>query len=230
MSPRTPAVLRSSAADQSLRDHLITTAARLIDERGTAGLTVRTIAKEAQVADGVLYNHFRDKEDLLALALAAHVERVTRISGELLRPGQMSVERNLQAFIAHGLEVLGHIMPAFAGLMSQPGVLARFRAHAVAPGGALALHSILAAYLRAEQDLGRIAASADVDAAVTMIVGACHELVLPRMLMDMEPADIAVPPNFAERLAATVLNGIAPKGSISRLRTPSRHRARTETD
>src|SRR6266487_6935374 len=75
MSPRKPAVLRNGDG-QNLRDYLIATAARLIDERGSAGLGVRDIAREAQVADGVLYNYFEDKEDLLAHALLAHVATV----------------------------------------------------------------------------------------------------------------------------------------------------------
>lgn len=61
---------------ENLREHLIATAARLIDQRGSAGLAVRDIAREAQVADGALYNYFEDKEDLLAQALLAHVARV----------------------------------------------------------------------------------------------------------------------------------------------------------
>ena len=63
---------------QNLRDHLIATAARLIDQRGSTGLAVRDIAREAQVADGVLYNYFEDKEDLLAHALLAHVGKIGR--------------------------------------------------------------------------------------------------------------------------------------------------------
>ncbi len=47
---------------QNLREYLIATAARLIGQRGSAGLAVREIAREAQVADGVLYNYFEDKE------------------------------------------------------------------------------------------------------------------------------------------------------------------------
>ena len=46
MSPRKPAVLRDGDG-QNLRDHLIATAARLIGERGTAGLGVRDIAMPA---------------------------------------------------------------------------------------------------------------------------------------------------------------------------------------
>src|SRR5262249_56708222 len=72
MSPRKPAVLRDDSG-QNLRDHLIATAARLIDQRGSTGLAVRDIAREARVADGVLYNYFEDKEDLLAHALLTHV-------------------------------------------------------------------------------------------------------------------------------------------------------------
>jgi len=45
MSPRKPAVLRGGDG-QNLREYLIATAARLIDERGSAGLSVRDIARE----------------------------------------------------------------------------------------------------------------------------------------------------------------------------------------
>ena len=82
MSPRKPAVLRGG---RDLREYLIMTAARLIDERGSAGLSVRDIAREAQVADGVLYNYFEDKEDLLAHALLAHVGTVMNAAPRLPR-------------------------------------------------------------------------------------------------------------------------------------------------
>ncbi|MFG1675885.1 TetR family transcriptional regulator [Micromonospora sp. NPDC049282] len=59
MAPRRAAALRGG--EQSLREHLIAAAARLLDRRGPAGLTVRDVAREAGVADGVVYNHFADK-------------------------------------------------------------------------------------------------------------------------------------------------------------------------
>ena len=73
-------------SSQNLRDYLIETAARLIDQRGSAGLAVRDIAREAKVADGVLYNYFEDKEDLLAHALLAHVGKVMASAPQLLPP------------------------------------------------------------------------------------------------------------------------------------------------
>jgi AcrR family transcriptional regulator len=134
MSPRKPAVLRDRDGE-NLREYLIATAARLIDQRGGTGLAVRDIAREAQVADGALYNYFEDKEDLLAHALMAHVGRVMTEAPQLLPPaGTGTVAENLAAFIDRGLAVLIRVVPAFAGLLSQPKVLIRF--HAMVGGDA----------------------------------------------------------------------------------------------
>jgi len=258
MSPRKPAVLRGGDG-QNLREYLIATAARLIDERGSAGLSVRDIAREAQVADGVLYNYFEDKEDLLAHALLAHVGTVMNSAPRLPPAGTGTVAENLRLFIDTGLATLTRVVPAFAGLISQPNVLKRFHAmvggdaafageaatgsgqraagEGGAPGGATGggeaegtadpdhggppaghdgdgqagLPAILAAYLRAEQRLGRIDGAADLDAAVTLVVGAIHGQILPRVLFSPPGGPITAPPELAGRLAATVLSGIAPR-------------------
>ena len=249
MSPRKPAVLRDGDG-QNLREYLIVTAARLIDERGSAGLSVRDIAREAQVADGVLYNYFEDKEDLLAHALLAHVGTVMNAAPRLPPAGSGTVAENLRLFIDTGLATLTRVVPAFAGLISQPKVLKRFHAMvggdaafagqaATGPGqesageagaqggetaaggeagseagddgdGQAGLPAILATYLRAEQRLGRIDEAADIDAAVTLVVGAIHGQILPRVLFSPPGSPITAPPELAGRLAATVLSGIAP--------------------
>jgi AcrR family transcriptional regulator len=92
-------------------------------------VAVRDIARAAGVADGVLYNYFEDKEDLLAHALLAHVARVMGEAPPLLpEPGTGTVAANLASFIETGMAVLMRVMPAFAGLVRQPNVLTRFRA------------------------------------------------------------------------------------------------------
>jgi AcrR family transcriptional regulator len=235
MSPRKPAVLRDGDG-QNLRDYLITTAARLIDERGSAGLGVRDIAREAQVADGVLYNYFEDKEDLLAHALLAHVATVMEGMPQMPPAGTGTVAENLRQFIDIGIGALARVVPAFAGLLAQPKVLKRFHAMVggdaafagdaaaggepaggqAAPGGEAGadrpggLPGILTAYLRAEQQLGRIHEEADVDAAVTLVVGAIHGQILPRVLFSPPGSSIMPPPDLAGRLAETVVGGIAP--------------------
>jgi AcrR family transcriptional regulator len=255
MSPRKPAVLRDDSG-QNLRDYLIETAARLIDQRGSAGLAVRDIAREAKVADGVLYNYFDDKEDLLVHALLAHVGNVMASAPGLLPPpGEGTVAENLRVFIDGGIANLLRVTPAFAGLMSQPKVLARFHAmvggdaafdaaaedaaeaaddggegagaagaeagrpaggHAPpgddsdSPGEGRGLPALLTAYLAGEQRLGRIDAAADIDAAASLVVGAMHGQILPRVLFAPPGAPVTIPPGLSARLAGIVLRGIAP--------------------
>jgi AcrR family transcriptional regulator len=266
MSPRKPAVLRDGVG-QNLREYLIATAARLIGQRGSAGLAVRDIAREAKVADGVLYNYFEDKEDLLAHALLAHVAAVMNAAPRLPPAGTGTVAENLRQFIDHGLAVLVQVTPAFAGVLSQPNVLTRFHAmvggdaafgaaagedagqgqaatpsedagqgqdgapseddgqgqaatpsqdsaqgqDAASAGGPRGLPAILADYLRAEQRLGRIDASADIDAATMLVIGAIHGQVLPRVMFGPPGSPITAPPGFAAGLAATILGGIGPR-------------------
>ena len=65
-------------------------------------------------------------------------------------------------------------------------------------------------YLRAEQRLGRVDAAADIDAAVTLIVGAIHGQILPQVLLSPPGQPVAAAPGLAGRLAKTVLAGLAP--------------------
>ncbi len=242
MSPRTPAVLRGSGG-QNLRDHLIATAASLIDQRGSADLAVRDIAREARVADGVLYNYFEDKEDLLAHALLAHVGNVMTSGPQLLPPpGEGNVTENLRLFIDGGIAVLERVTPAFASVLSQRKVLLRFHAmvggdasfnpaagggkeHSAAHEGARGLPDLLVTYLGAEQRLGRLDEAADIAAAAALIVGAIHGEILPRVLFNPPGTPITTPPGLAARLAETVLRGIAPGARDTRLEraSPSGH-------
>ncbi|MBB5801644.1 AcrR family transcriptional regulator [Saccharothrix ecbatanensis] len=206
MAPRRAAALRDG--DVSLRDHLIAAATRLIADRGTAGLTVRDIARAADVAVGVLYNHFADKEELLALALHAHVRAVEQRVGRPAADGTLA--ENLQAFVTHALAVHAAFLPAFAGLVGQPEVFARFEALPNPTADGRGLHAALADYLRVEQEQGRVGADTDPDAVATLVIGACHELLLPRLYRGTTtPAE--VPPGYVEKLVATVLNGITPR-------------------
>ncbi|WP_227982881.1 TetR/AcrR family transcriptional regulator [Nocardia spumae] len=203
MAPRRAAALHDrDAAD--LRAHLIATAERLFAEAGSSGLTVRAIARAAGVSDGVLYNHFADKEELLAAALVAHVESVDRGFPALPAAGTATVAENLAVCLRQGLALHAAVLPVFAGLLSQPAVLARF---AESPGRRRIWRDELVGYLRAERDRGRLLADADVEAAAAILVGICHDAVLSALLSGAPHPD-APPP--VEAIVTTVLSGIAP--------------------
>ncbi len=132
------------------------------------------------------------------------------------------------------MESLYRVAPAFAGLMSQPNVLRRF--HAMVGGDAAfaapagkgdpagepapeapepheprSLPEILLRYLQAEQRLGRIDAEADLDAGTSLIVGAIHGQVLPRVLFAPPGSRPPTPPGLAAQLATTALRGLEPR-------------------
>ena len=106
---------------QNLREYLIETAARLIGERGSAGLAVRDIAREARVADGVLYNYFEDKEDLLAHALLAHIGSVMQAAPLMPAAGTGTVADNLRLFIDRGRRRWPRWRPPSRGWPPSPG-------------------------------------------------------------------------------------------------------------
>jgi len=122
--------------------------------------------------------------------------------------GEGTVEENLRAHTTRSLGVLIAILPAFAGVTSQPKVLAGSTALPI-PGEA-PLHSALARYLRDEQRLGRVNPAANVDAAVAMVLGACHELVLPHVFYGSPATDLIVPPGFVDQIVTTLVHGIGP--------------------
>lgn len=208
-------MLRDPGSEPTLRDHLIAAAARLIERRRSAVLTVREIAQEARVADGVLYNHFANKEELIVQAVHAHVQSLVEGTTGLLpeAAGRGTVEENLRAYVNQGLELLTAILPIFAGLLSQPRMLARFGEMTVHTEHGAPLHVVLRDYLRAEQELGRVAAIVNPDAAATMIIGACHDLVLPQLLFSPPPVGVNVPAGFVDDLVSTLWHGIAPAPS-----------------
>ena len=228
MSPRTAAVLRGG--DQDLREHLIAAAATLISRQGTAGLSVRDIAREAKVADGVLYNYFDGKEDLIAHGLRAHVHATLRAADPPPVPGSATVAENLDALLRQSISLLTRVLPAFAGTIGQPKVLGRFReliadhrpdlVPAAGPGQAhgnsmvdgSGLPSRFTDYLAGERRLGRIAADADIEAAATVLVGAAHDMVLPHVLFaggGSDSAEAVEPqPGHVERIVGLVLRGL----------------------
>ena len=171
MSPR-------GVADPGIRDALLRAAERVLAEQGVGALTVRAIAAEAGCATGVLYNHFADRDDLLAAVL---VDRFHKIAddGETLVgvAGKRTVKENL---LRHWLATLGGPTVALQELVhSSPGLVARVL-EVFGPHDPVRtyLQAPVARYLRAEQQLGRVRADADAEAAALLLVGAVHHLAL----------------------------------------------------
>jgi AcrR family transcriptional regulator len=167
--------VRSRVADDpatALREHLIDTAEKLVGERQVSTITTRDIARAAGVSDGVLYNYFTAKHDLLVAALVRrYAGSVTRFDTDLPAPGTASVEDNLIRYAQAAVDLVAETLPTAAGLMSEPALLHRFieEIHRQ-PFGPHRLRQPIADYLAAEQELGRLGPF-DLESAITLIMG-----------------------------------------------------------
>ena len=202
--------MRDTAGDPALvlREHLLDTAERLLAERSVAAVTTRDLARAAGVSDGVLYNYFADKNELLVTALTRRFTRlVEQIRGQMPEPGAGTIEGNLQVVAAALARLHSEALPIVGSLLAEPTLLHRFMAaihSADEPFGGKHIKDTVVAYLHAERALGRIAV-ADLEAATHILVGATVSLVLTGHLV---PG-----PDPVDRLPAvidTLVRGLAP--------------------
>ncbi len=158
------------------RGQLFDAAERVLLRDGPGGLTSRAVTGEAGVAKGVLHRHFADFDAFLAdLAL----DRVARIGAQAaaLRAtaGSGTVAGNLAAALPDLFSPA--VLALIRLVIARDEVRARLRA---ATGSRIPLVSestaVVAGYLAAERDLGRVAADADIGTLAPALVGAAHLL------------------------------------------------------
>nr|WP_206313713.1 TetR family transcriptional regulator [Streptomyces coryli] len=151
-------------------------AERVLLRAGASGLTSRAVTEEAGVAKGVLHRHFADFDDFLAALVE---DRIARLAdrAEALRAaaGTGTVAGNLTDALA---EIFETVAVSIVALVFARDAL-RERLRRTTPAGLPLLTeagAMLAGYLRAERDLGRIAADADVDVLAPTLIGSGHLL------------------------------------------------------
>ena len=192
----------------TLRRRIIEAADALIREHGLAGATTREIARAAGCAEGSIYVHFEDKIDLV---IAVVVEREPYFA-ELLelpaRAGSETVEANLVPWAEELLQLLRDNHPIFIALMGDRNVFARFKArlHERQTGPVAVFHAA-AAYVRAEQELGRIDARIRPEVVASILIGACRDHTFTGSLAEAEP-DFSE--DFARELVRTAVFGVLP--------------------
>ncbi len=167
------------------REQLFAAAERVLLRSGPNALTSRAVTDEAGVAKGVLHRHFPDFDAFLAELV---VDRIGRLDGLALRvaPGTGSVIDNLATALT---EVFGPVAVAMVGLLTFRDGL-RARLHQAGLTGVPLLTqaaAMIAAYLGAERDLGRIPADADTDTLALTLIGSVHLLFAASD--DRPPAD-----------------------------------------
>ncbi|MGW0182861.1 TetR/AcrR family transcriptional regulator [Nocardia sp. NPDC003345] len=161
----------------STRERILDAAAELLRSRGVTHATTKEIALSTGVSEPTLYKYFGDKEQLL---LAVLRERLPGPARTGVNPGAGTVAGNLTELAHAALAFYRKSIPMLGALLADPQRMAAhreaMREHGAGPEKAV---TAFAAYLRAEQDLGRISAAANPDSVASLLVGACfHEAFL----------------------------------------------------
>ncbi|MFC5748422.1 TetR/AcrR family transcriptional regulator [Actinomadura rugatobispora] len=172
---------------RDVRAHLFAAAERVLLRDGPSALTSRAVTTEAGVAKGVLHRHFADFDDFLAELVEDRIARVDAQAADLRdSAGTGTVAGNLTAALT-GL--FGPVAVAIVPLITfRDGLRARLRR--TRPTGVPLLAeatAMLAAYLAAERDLGRVAPGADIDILAPTLIGAAHLLFADRTGPPPEP-------------------------------------------
>jgi AcrR family transcriptional regulator len=183
MSPRRAKAVQGRVEEDpatALREHLIDVAERLLAERQVTAITTRDIARGAGVSDGVLYNYFAGKQDLIVAAVLRRYRRIAeRFDADLPGPGTGDVESNLIAYCDAARAFHADLLPIAASLLSEPDLLRRLlqEIHRQ-PFSPQHTHDRVSEYLAGEAELGRVPGDVDVNAAAVLLLGGTFFLAI----------------------------------------------------
>ena len=181
---------------EATRARLIEATCSVVREVGYAHASTRAIARAAGVAEGTIYRHFPDKASLFfAAVLESNAPVVAWVVAMPARAGEDTVEANLTDAATRLAGLRDQIIPLELAIAADPELAAQRRQAMAAAGTSLppGPPEAVAAYLAAEQRLGRIRADLDPREAAEVFLGMLFALgSMPGLGDDsLSPARIA---------------------------------------
>ena len=191
----------TGVAMRDAREQLFDAAERVLLRDGPNALTSRAVTTEAGCAKGVLHRHFADFDAFLAELVLDRVARICSQAAALRdSAGTGTVAGNLTGAL---MALFGPVAVVILSLViARDGLRARLRQAGSARVPLLTEGAaMIASYLTAERDLGRIAADADVGTLAPTLIGAGHLLFADREAGPPETGAV-------RRVVTTVIGGV----------------------
>jgi AcrR family transcriptional regulator len=182
------------------RQQLFDAAERVLLRAGAIGLTSRAVTAEAGVAKGVLHRHFADFDAFLADLV---LDRIARVEAQATALREAAGTATVADHLTGALTAL--FEPVMVGIVVL--VIARDELRARLRNAGTARFplvgegtAMIAGYLTAERDRGRIAPDADIDVLAPTLIGAAH-------LLFTEQKGSRPEPEAVRKIVTTVLAG-----------------------
>ena len=195
------------------RARLIKATTELITRIGYANVTTRGIAAAAGVAEGTLYRHFPDKTALFfAAALDRHGAILDWVATLPDRAGSGDVDSNLFECLSRLAGLRADIVPLELAVLADPELARRHPGGLQAAGEqAVGPPKYVAAYLAAEQELGRVRSDIDTTHAAIVLLTVLFGLAVAPL-----PEGTDVDPGLLRSAVGLFVGGIAPTGPVDR--------------
>ncbi|RZS43147.1 TetR family transcriptional regulator [Herbihabitans rhizosphaerae] len=188
---------------RDVRKQLFDAAERVLLRDGPSALTSRAVTTEAGCAKGVLHRHFEDFDAFLAEFV---LDRVDQLAPRAVALRESAGAGTVVDNVADALTaVFGSVAVAIVPLVTFRDEL-RARLRQDWPAGVPVLTEavlMIAGYLTAERDLGRITQDAEVDMLAPTLIGSAHLLFADR---NGTPPDAEA----VRRTVTAVLAGVTP--------------------
>lgn len=191
------------------REEIVAAAAKVMREQGYAHATTKAIAQAAGYSEALLYKHFKDKTEIFTSVLTERLPALGSTLDELMdTAADTPLAANLARLTRITLSFYLESFPIAVSLFSSRELLATHRERVLSRerGPDVPLVRV-AEYLRKEARLGRIREEADLDAAASLLLGACFQYAFLASFEDREPSPKELD-EWAERLAATLTRAL----------------------
>lgn len=191
------------------REEIVAAAAKVMREQGYAHATTKAIAQAAGYSEALLYKHFKDKTEIFMSVLTEQLPALGSTLEELMatasdRPLTTNLTRLARITLSFYLESF----PIAVSLFSSRELLATHRERVASrQAGPNVPLSRVTAYLDTEARHGRIRPDADLDAATSLLLGACFQYAFLASFEDRDPTEEELD-EWAGRLATTLARAL----------------------